>query len=96
MSTTTEEDPRMQEIYMKDEEYENMRKELTQIETLYTKVKDGVFYYPKALHPMAASSKELMQYLEQLFPKDSPYTGVTSVFSVAFTGIVAIYNETVY
>lgn len=91
----TDADPRMQELYMKPDEYERMRTQLTQIETLFTKVKDGVFYYPKALHPMAVASKELMQTLDQLFPKESPYTGVSGVFSTTFSGIVAVYNETV-
>jgi len=88
-------DPRMQEPYMNSEIYEKMRTDLTQIETVFTKVKDGVFYYPKALHPMAVASKELIGTLDQLFPKDSPYNGVASVFNTSFSGLVAIYNETV-
>jgi hypothetical protein len=91
----SDDDPRMQEPYMKPEIYEKIRTDLTQIETLFAKVKDGVFYYPKAIHPMAVASKELITTLDQLFPKDSPYTGVASVFNTAFSGLVAIYNETV-
>lgn len=92
---TADNDPRMQELYMRPDEYEKMRGQLIQIESLFTKVKDGVFYYPKALHPVAVASKELIQTLDQLFPKESPYTGVASVFNTAFSGLVAVYNDTV-
>lgn len=95
MASETE-DPRMHEVYMKDEAYERMRKELGQIETVFAKAKDCVFYYPKALHPMAVASKELTQALNQLFPRECVYSKVSTVFSAAFTGIVAVYNDTVH
>lgn len=95
MAMAETEDPRMNEIYMKDNACEKMSQELTRVETLFAKIKDGIFYYPKALHPMAVASKELTQSIEQLFPRECPYAGVTTIFSTAFAGLVAVYNDTV-
>jgi len=95
MATLETEDSRIHEIYMKNEEYDKMRKQLTEIEGLFTKVKDGIFYYPRALHPMAVASKELKEAMEQLFPRDYCYAGVTTIFSTVFTELIATYNDTV-
>ena len=81
---------------MNFEEYEKTRKEILAIETIFTKVKEKIFYYPKALHPLAVASKELSQCFEQFFQSETSFAKVASIFNTTFTGIVAIYNETVY
>eukprot|EP01022_Parablepharisma_sp_SALTPOND_P019381 TRINITY_DN329_c0_g2_i1.p1 TRINITY_DN329_c0_g2~~TRINITY_DN329_c0_g2_i1.p1 ORF type:complete len:441 (+),score=67.28 TRINITY_DN329_c0_g2_i1:3610-4932(+) len=94
-ASTTESDPRMQEMYMQDNEYEKMRTELKQAEAVFKKAKDEIFSYPKAMHPLAVTSKQMIQTIEQLYPKDCPYFGVGNEFCDAFSGLVAIYNDTV-
>ncbi len=80
---------------MQMDEYERVRNELKQAESVFRKAKDDIFSFPKALHPMAAASKAMMMTFEQLYPKESPYYAVGADYSVAFSGLVAIYNDEV-
>ena len=95
MATNTISDPRLNEIYMNTTEYDKVKNELKQAEVVFKKAKEEIFSFPKALHPLAVTSKQLAQSLEQLFPKESPYFCVGNEFIDAFTGLVAIYNDTV-
>jgi len=92
---TTETDPRMNEIYMQDAEYEKLRTALKEADTVFRKAKDEIYNYPKAMHPLALTSKNLIPVFEALYPKDSAYAAVGTEFNQAFSGLAAIYNDVV-
>jgi hypothetical protein len=89
-------DPRLQEKYMQDSEFEKMKTELSQAEAVFKKMKDDVYGFPKVVHPFAAHCKQMIKSCESLYPKECPFFEVGKEFSDAFEALASAYNEFVY
>lgn len=88
-------DPRLQEKYMQEAEFEKMKADLLNAESAFKKIKEDVYNFPKVVHPMAAHCRQMQKSFEVLYPKETPFYEVGKEFIDSFDGVASAYNEMV-